>query len=181
MPVKVGASIVPSKNGASSFGFEKELTYDDYKNISVQNGNKEIVCHFLTNKEESGSTVYVHNKYFNLGEASFANNEPVIKNKTVNIKKANLRANNNYPGYNTSVSVYTDSNYSNEVASCSFEQKGYGYNKYYQLREDLKLEIPTTVQTLYFIFSSNNYYATASISVSKLESGTQQTLNFQYE
>ncbi|WP_281513971.1 hypothetical protein [Phocaeicola sartorii] len=181
MPVKVGASIVPSKNGASSFGFEKELTYDDYKNISVQNGNKEIVCHFLTNKEESGSTVYVHNKYFNLGEASFANNEPVIKNKTVNIKKANLRANNNYPGYNTSVSVYTDSNYSNEVASCSFEQKGHSNNKYYQLREDLKFEIPTTVQTLYFRFSSNNYYATASTLVSELESGTQKTLFFRYD
>ena len=122
----------------------------------------------------------MHNKYFNLGEASFANDEPVIKNKTVNIKKENLRA-SNYPGYNTSVSVYTDSNYSNEVASCSFEQKGHSNNKYYQLREDLKFEIPTTVQTLYFRFSSNNYYATASTLVSELESGTQKTLFFRYD
>lgn len=73
MPVKVGASIVPSKNGASSFGFEKELTYDDYKKITVQGGHKEIICHFLTNKEKSASTVYVYNKYFNLGEANFTN------------------------------------------------------------------------------------------------------------
>lgn len=73
MPVKVGASIVPSKKDASSFGFEKELTYDNYKKMTVQGGHKEIICHFLTNKEKSASRVYVYNKYFNLGEANFTN------------------------------------------------------------------------------------------------------------
>ena len=174
MPVKVGASIVPSKNGASSFGFEKELTYDDYKEIPTQGGNKEIVCHFLTNKEESASNVYVYNKYFNLGEAGFAN----VRTTTITIPRNNLRANNEYSG----VKVYIDSNCTTTVdnnPTCSFVWYNGGWSGYNRMNDKLTLKFPETVTTLYFKSSTGKV---ASISVAKLMSVVSSgnvTLEFQ--
>lgn len=173
MPVRTGTSI--SGSNKQTFYFIKTVTYADY----IAKGGH-IVCYFKTNMEESASAIYVYNKYFGLKMTDFINSEPVIKYKTIHIKKENLRA-DNYPGYSTPVSVYTHSNYTNEIITCSFEQKRSGRNSYYQLKEDLKLEIPATVSILYFRFYVSNYgYSTASIGVSELESNTLKILNFKY-
>lgn len=73
MPVKVGTTIVKGQTG-SSFAYQKIITYEDYKNLAVANNIRAIECAFKTNIAASASTIYVHNKYFNLGEAELKNN-----------------------------------------------------------------------------------------------------------
>lgn len=173
MPVKVGTSIVPPKNGASSFGFEKELTYNDYKNITVQGAHKEIVCHFLTNKEESASTVYVHNKYFNLGRAEFAS--VVVPRTTIVIPRDNLRFNAAY----TNVNVYIDSGCTRTVdnsPTCSFAWSQ--SRRYYRMNAALTLTFPKTVTTLYFESSSGKISSISVADLNSAVSGNVKTLNF---
>lgn len=175
MPVKVGASIVPSKNGASSFGFERELTYDAYKGLAVENGTKEIICYFLTNKEESSSAVYVYNKYFNLGKTSFTS--LAVPKISITVPKNNLRANDEY----SYVKIYTDSNYTTTVENSPEIQftwyRGWS-DSYYRMEDDLTLTFPETVTQLYFKSYTGKK---ASISVAELKkavNGTAKTLNF---
>lgn len=167
MPVKVGETIDPNRSG-SSFGYEKVLSYDDYKAITTENGKKEITCYFLTNKEESASTIYVYNKYFELGEVAFTN----ITMKEFTVTNSNLRAGSNISSY--TVSVYTDEACTNEIATCKFSSSSY-YN--YRLTSNLSLRFPSNITKLYFRYYNNGYY-TASVEVSTLEKGSQHTLSW---
>lgn len=77
--VKTGNSIV--KNGSldftamSSFQYIKKLTYEQYSELSTETVNGVVYrvfpCYFVTNVDNSASTVYVYNKYFHLAWDNF--------------------------------------------------------------------------------------------------------------
>lgn len=74
MPVAPSLSIIPGKENKNSFHFVKTIeTFEDYRNLVVSEGKMVIPTHWVTTKENSASSVYVRNKYFNLKSASFEN------------------------------------------------------------------------------------------------------------
>lgn len=81
MPLEVGASIVPSKNKAQSYYFTKTLEYSDYS-TGLNSGTYTLTSHFLTNKEASGSTIYVYNEYFGINSTSFTHKQPTYQEVT---------------------------------------------------------------------------------------------------
>ena len=123
MPLEVGPSIVPSKNKAQSYYFTKTLEYEDYKNADGT-FNTSLVSHFLTNKEASGSTIYVYNEYFGVNETSFEHKEPkyIEVNKTLKItrnaswnNRENVENNLKISSSNSDITIvsYTHSNNGN--------------------------------------------------------------------
>lgn len=82
MPLEVGPSIVPSKNKAQSYYFTKTLEYKDYKNADGT-FNRNLVSHFLTNKEASGSKIYVYNEYFKFPLSTSFTNPRAFKNSAL--------------------------------------------------------------------------------------------------
>ncbi len=85
MPVEPALSIIPPEAGkqpGNSYYFVKSLeSYeDDYLTLPVIDGKRVITTHWLTNKAENASTVYVHNKYFNLAYDTFENGDPFFEN-----------------------------------------------------------------------------------------------------
>ena len=79
--VAFGPSIVDDFEGKKSYHFEKWLTYEEYINAGKQEGGKTedgrtiIPCHFLTNTENSSSTIYIDSPLFNKAKASFINDK----------------------------------------------------------------------------------------------------------
>lgn len=74
LPVESGSSICTGKEGKKTFHYNYTLSYSDYKALPDDtNGGKTFVCHFKTNMDQSASTIYVANEYFNMGSASFTN------------------------------------------------------------------------------------------------------------
>ena len=72
LPVEGGASIW--KSGKQAFYYKKTLSYNEYKLLATNsNGTKTLTCHFKTNTDQSASTVYVTNEYFNMGSGAFTN------------------------------------------------------------------------------------------------------------
>lgn len=72
LPVEGGASIW--KSGKQAFYYKKTLSYNEYKLLATNsNGTKTFTCHFKTNTDQSASTVYVTNEYFNMGSGAFTN------------------------------------------------------------------------------------------------------------
>ena len=75
LPVMTGPTIVSGQNG-NSFHFNKTLSFADYSNLpssSLHPGYVTFTCHFVTNKEDSASEIYVANNYFHTGYDSFVN------------------------------------------------------------------------------------------------------------
>lgn len=76
MPVEPALSIVPEKEGKRSYHFVKTIeSYEDYQALEMYEGLKLVRTYWLTTKAENASTVYVYNKYFNLGSDWFENGE----------------------------------------------------------------------------------------------------------
>lgn len=74
LPVESGESICTGKEGKKTFHFNYTLSYDDYNDLAEQaTGGKTFTCHFKTNMDDSASTIYVANEYFNTGSAQFIN------------------------------------------------------------------------------------------------------------
>lgn len=74
LPVESGYSICTGKDGKKTFHYNYTLSYLDYDALPEEaTGGKTFVCHFKTNMDESASTIYVSNEYFNLGSAAFTN------------------------------------------------------------------------------------------------------------
>ena len=76
MPVKTGLSVIPlsGKQGKKTFRFIKSIeTKAEYDALPTEGTNKLIKTSWLTNMANNGSTVYVYNKYFNLGSDNFIN------------------------------------------------------------------------------------------------------------
>lgn len=183
MPLVVGPSIVTAKDGAQSYYFTKTLEYEDYKAGLNEDGTYTLTSHFLTNKEESASTIYVYNEYFGLNSVAFENSIPQYTEIT--ISATNLRATENLSSWSLSDKTFTiyseksDSNFSGEIVKCEFVEKRNFGNRYYQLSEDLTLRIPNGVSTLYFVnvYNNNTYYGSMSVSDIKDAVNAQKTLN----
>lgn len=76
IPVETGLSTIPldEKIGKPSFYYVKTIaTKDDYDNLPTEGTHKVVTTHWLTNIAKNASTVYVTNRYFNPGSASFGN------------------------------------------------------------------------------------------------------------
>lgn len=175
MPVHVRNSVIPGQTDKSSFGYDKTLTYEEYEGLSVYGNEKTLTCYFKTNKKASASTVYVYNKYFEMGYDAFDNPEAQPLNLT--IAAANLRATGISYVDDKTFTIYTDTSYNNELGSCSFSYK----NKHYELSKNLTLAIPEDITVLYFVYKSlwNTYVASISVADLKLAAnGTMKTLSF---
>ena len=78
-PVVSGPSVIPDKNGAPSFYYVKTIqTKADYDAITDTKvvGDKTykvIKTHWVTNRTDNESKVYVQNEYFNVGWDNFVN------------------------------------------------------------------------------------------------------------
>ena len=74
MPVITGPSTIAEKNGANTFHYVKSIeTKEEYDNIEAVGTQKTIKTYWLTNIAANESTVYVSNKYFNVGKKNFVN------------------------------------------------------------------------------------------------------------
>lgn len=59
--------------GGSTFGYTKEISWEDYYNATSKTYNNEFICKFLTNTAANASRVRVYNKYFSMAEDYFIN------------------------------------------------------------------------------------------------------------
>lgn len=113
----------------------------------------------------------------------------VVTSTLLNISKEYLRGSGagfSRDGiYGEDFIIYTDSEYNNNIGECSFERLGSGGNRYYPLKNDLSLEIPAGVETLYFVYQTEDYdIYVATITVENLRNaanGELQILKFQYQ
>ena len=78
MSVTTGGSIVTGYEGQRSYQYIKELTYETYKQLQVEESKRVFPVNFVTNTANSASTVYVDNKYFNKGSDFFVNTLPAL-------------------------------------------------------------------------------------------------------
>ena len=75
LPVESGSSICDGKSGKKTFHYNYTLSYADYNLLPdvANGGGKTFTLHFKTNMDDSASTIYVANEYFNKGSAAFTN------------------------------------------------------------------------------------------------------------
>lgn len=74
LPVESGYSICSGREGKKTFHYNYTLSYVDYDALAEEaTGGKTFTLHFKTNMDESASTIYVSNEYFNTGSAPFTN------------------------------------------------------------------------------------------------------------
>ena len=59
--------------GGSTFGYTKEISWEEYYNATNKTYNTGFTCKFLTNTAANASRVRVYNKYFSVAEDFFAN------------------------------------------------------------------------------------------------------------
>lgn len=81
LPVWTGSSI--TGNGKPTFGYTKELTWEQYTELKESDSDKTdgvvtIICPFTTNIAANASYVYVTNKYFETDYDYFLNNSKAI-------------------------------------------------------------------------------------------------------
>lgn len=149
------------------YGFEKVVTWDEYKD-SEQTGMI-VECPFKTSLAESATNIYVYNEYFNFPlRTSFTNPEPSYT--TVTIPAGNITAQGQYieDTYGRTWTIYTDSNFTNSIGTCSFTRSGSNGNRTYSLNA-LTLNIPNDVTTVYFACNSGYYTYYTSMSVTELK------------
>ena len=74
IPVEVGTSSVPGKEGEPAFFYVWTIeTKEDYDKLPSEGTNKVIETYWYTNIAKSASTIYVINSYFNPADDSFLN------------------------------------------------------------------------------------------------------------
>lgn len=154
------------------YGFEKVIKWEDYdaKNEMI------VKCPFKTSLAESASNIYVYNEYFDLESTSFTNPEHttiIIPAKNITVNGQNL-ANT----YSQTWTIYTDSNYTNSIGTCSFiqvvEQSGWWSNTTYYLPY-LTLYIPEGVDNLYFVYQNGNITYQGTMPVTELREAQNTT------
>lgn len=85
MPVNNRTTIVEGKSG-NSFGFDRVLTWEEYDDLTPQDGKVSVPCHFLTNMDASACNIYVYNELFTKDYCSFENIEPTYDTITKEIE-----------------------------------------------------------------------------------------------
>lgn len=89
LPVHIDNSIVPGQTAASSFQYEREVTWDQYSNAQIKSiggiNYRILPCYFKTNTASSATTVYaVNREYFsNLADASVPSNDTFLNGAPV--------------------------------------------------------------------------------------------------
>lgn len=170
-------------------GYEWEVVYPLEK-FTFEIGENNIINIKPNNIAEGAEeTLLVRAKEDNGRTASLK--LQVVTSTLLNISKQYLRGSGDGFSYNNGIYeeefiIYTDSEYNNNIGECSFERLGSSGNRYYQLKNDLSLEIPAGVETLYFVYQTEYYgykhIYVATITVENLRNaadGTLQILNFQ--
>ena len=76
LPVVTGKSIVPDKEGRTTIGFIKNLSWEEYDATENEGGYKTISCHFKSSKAASATKIYAQNKFFNLAYTELGNYIP---------------------------------------------------------------------------------------------------------
>ena len=168
-------------------GYEWEVVYPLEK-FTYEIGENNII-NIWPNNIAAGAeeTLIVRAKEDNGNGRTASLKLQVVTSTLLNISKEYLRGSGDgfsyYNGiYGEEFIIYTDSEYNNNIGECSFS----GWNSYYQLKNDLSLEIPAGVETLYFVYQTEDYgykhIYVATITVENLRNaanGTRQSLNFQ--
>ncbi len=186
MPVTSLLTHANSTMQGLKYGFEKVVTWDEYKDYASTSTGMIVECPFKTSLAESATNIYVYNEYFNFPlNTRFTNPEPTYT--TVTIPADNLRAQSGSSWwtsvYNQTWTIYTtqvnNKNYTNSIGTCTFTRNGYYNNYTYSISADLTLNIPDEVTTLYFVYRSNSYTYYGSMSVSDIKDAVnaQKTLN----
>ena len=174
-------------------GYEWEVVYPLEK-FTYEIGENNII-NIWPNNIAAGAeeTLIVRAKEDNGNGRTASLKLQVVTSTLLNISKEYLRGSGDgfsyYNGiYGEEFIIYTDSEYNNNIGECSFERLGSGWNSYYQLKNYLSLEIPACVETLYFVYQTEDYgykhIYVATITVENLRNaanGTLQILNFQYQ
>jgi len=76
LPVVTGASIVPGKEGRTTIGFIRTLSWEEYEHAVNDGGYKTVSCHFKSSKASSATKIYARNKFFELAFAELKNYIP---------------------------------------------------------------------------------------------------------
>ena len=169
MPVTSLLTHANSTMQGLKYGFEKVVTWDEYKN-NVSTGMI-VKCPFKTSLAESATNIYVYNEYFKFPlSTSFTNPEHttiIIPAKNITVNGQNL-ANT----YSQTWTIYTDSNYTNSIGTCSFiqvvEQSGWWSDTTTYYLPYLALYIPEGVDNLYFVYQNGNITYQGTMSVIEL-------------
>ena len=174
-------------------GYEWEVVYPLEK-FTYEIGENNII-NIWPNNIAAGAeeTLIVRAKEDNGNGRTASLKLQVVTSTLLNISKEYLRGSGDGFSYYNDIYgeefiIYTDSEYNNNIGECSFERLGSGWNSYYQLKNYLSLEIPAGVETLYFVYQTEDYgykhIYVATITVENLRNaanGTLQILNFQYQ
>ena len=119
IPVEVGTSTVPGKEGKPAFFYVWTLeTKEDYDRLPSDGTNKVIETYWYTNIAKSASTIYVTNSYFNPADDSFLNGV-IFTNVYVKANSANTELEELFYGEGEKVGItFTmsadDANYQNK-------------------------------------------------------------------
>ena len=75
LPVLSGQSISENDayKGKQTIQFVRTLSLEEYNGITAVDNFCTFSCYFMTNREESATTVWVANDFFYLGSVSFTN------------------------------------------------------------------------------------------------------------
>ncbi len=132
---------MPAEARNGKYGFIREVSWEEYNNSL----DKTFVCKFLTNCDNSATTVYVDNEYFSRGNDSFINTKltkleilPSDFKCSVTVQKDN----NYYPQvlasqpYNTNVSL----RYNNQVIADAIKISNNNNNLTVELNKTITLE-----------------------------------------
>ena len=119
IPVEVGTSSVPGKEGEPAFFYVWTIeTKEDYDKLPSEGTNKVIKTYWYTNIAKSASTIYVTNSYFNPADDSFLNGV-IFTNVYVKSNSANTELESLFYGEDEKVGItFTmsgdDANYQNK-------------------------------------------------------------------
>ena len=79
LPVVSGRSIATEESiykDTPAFYYIKTLTWEEYSNLSIVDGERTFSCYFKTNRALSATTIWVYNEYFSKASVSFENELP---------------------------------------------------------------------------------------------------------
>ena len=122
IPVEVGTSIVPGKEGEPAFFYVWTIeTKEDYDKLPSEGTNKVIETYWYTNIAKSASTIYVTNSYFNSADDSFLNGV-IFTNVYVKSNSTDTELESLFYGKDEKVGItFTmsgdDANYQNKVVT----------------------------------------------------------------
>ena len=76
LPVRPGKSL--SGNGKNTFYFIRTLTWSEYKEMVPSGGWRTFECYFKSNRNNSATTIWVYNEFFNLASKPFENEKELM-------------------------------------------------------------------------------------------------------